>query len=150
MQTVLAKPTQHTIPENTTPNHPPAASQEMADVEGLIRELKQLLVRHESALNEEGIRQEVEILERWVESYRRGLAAANKIAKTGIEWLPTLRDRLKMATDEMQRLEGEGGNPASKEQMQKTEDLLNAAKRIDEVLPTFRQMFASEKEELDA
>lgn len=118
----------------------PALQQQLQDVEALEHELKRLLVRHEATLDAEGIRKEVEILERWMESYRRGLAAADKISCTGMTWLADLRDRLKLSADERQRLEGEGGNPASKEQAEKTEELLKAIRSIERVMPDIQHM----------
>lgn len=125
-----------------------ASSQpKLKEVEELTHTLKQLLVNHETALDEEDIRREVEILERWMESYRRGLSAADKISETGVEWLSTLRDRLKLAADERHRLEAEGGNPPSKEQAKKTEELLDAARRIDQAIPDIEQMFSQARQE---
>lgn len=126
-------------------------SQELYQVEELTNELKRLLVRHENTLEEEGIRQEVETLERWMESYRRGLAAAGKISGTGKEWLSNVRDHLKLAADEMHRLESEGGNPAGKEQAEKTEELLKAIRRIDKVIPDMDNLFGkATPEQVDA
>ena len=114
---------------------------ELRDVEALTNELKRLLVRHEKTLNEEGIRREVEVLERWLESCRRGLAAADKISGTGMEWLTHIRNHLKLAAEELHRLESEGGNPPSKEQAEKTEELIRAVGRIDKLMPDFEQIF---------
>ncbi len=127
--------------KNTDENTELTSQQKLQEAEELTNELKRLLVKYEIALDEEGIRHEVEILERWMESYRRGIAAANKISDTGLEWLSTLRDRLRLAAEERQRLEGEGGNPASKKQAETTEELLNAARRIDKVLPNIEHIF---------
>jgi hypothetical protein len=118
-----------------------ASPHQLKDVEDLATELKRLLVSHERTLDEEGIRHEVEVLERWMESYRRGLAAASKISENGTEWLAHLRDHLKLAADELQRLEGEGGTPPSREQLERMDELHKAVKRIDNVLPEFEQMF---------
>lgn len=114
---------------------------QLKDVEDLTAELKRLLVRHERTLEEEGIRHEVEVLERWMESYRRGLAAASKISENGMEWLSHLRNHLKLAVDELQRLEGEGGAPPSKQQLERMDELIKAVSRIDNVLPEFEHMF---------
>ncbi len=124
-----------------------SASQKLHEVENLTNELKRLLVHHETALDEEGVRREMETLERWMESYRRGLAAANKISETGIGWLSELRDRLKMAASERLRLEDEGGNTASGEQHKHTEDLLAAANHIEKAMPVIEQMFKHPEEE---
>ncbi len=116
----------------------------LEEVEDLTNTLKRLLVQHEGALDEEGVRHELETLERWMESYRRGLSAANKISGTGMEWLVTLRDRLKLAAEERLRLEDEGGSAASKEQTKKAESLLNAARKIDKAIEDFEMMFSQE------
>jgi hypothetical protein len=134
----------------STENIDHGALQKLQEVENLTNDLKRLLVQHEITLDEEGIRHEVEMLERWMESYRRGLAAANKISESGVSWLSQLRDHLKMAAEERQRLEGEGGNPATKEQIQRTEELLAAANRIDRAIPDIEQIFSHAPVEEDA
>ena len=131
---------QDTLEKPITTAHPL-----LHDVEELDNEMKRLLVKHEGVLNDEGIRRNVEVLERWLESYRRGLVAAHKISETGSGWLGDLRDRLKLAAEEMQRLEGEGGNPSSKEQAEKIEELLKAVRRIDAVIPNVQHLFCNEQ-----
>ena len=123
-----------------------AIAQQMKDVEELTNELKRLLVHHESMLDEEGIRHEVEVLERWMESCRRGLAAAHKISQTGTAWLSDLRNHLKLAVEERHRLETEGGNPANQEQAEKTDELLRTLQHIEEVLPNVEQLFQNPEE----
>lgn len=117
--------------------------QQLAEAEELTNELKRLLVRYESALEQEGIRQQVETLERWMESYRRGLNAARKLSENGMPLLTEMRERLKLAADELQRLEGEGGNPATKEQAAQAEEFLKASRRIDQVLPNIEHIFSN-------
>lgn len=118
--------------------------QQMHDVEQLGKELKRLLVRYEPAIEQEGIREDVETLERWMESYRRGLSAACKIADNGTACLAELRERLKKTADDLQRLEGEGGNTApTKSQAEEAEDLIKATKRIDQIIPTVDHLFES-------
>ena len=107
---------------------------QLHDVTALAAELKRLLVRHHAILKEEGVRQEMERLEQWLEDERKGPAPARVISESGIQWLVGLRDRLKLSADEAQRLEGEGGNPSSKEQIEKTEDLLKTIRRIDRII----------------
>ena len=107
---------------------------QLHDVTALAAELKRLLVRHHAILKEEGVRQEMERLEQWPEDERKGPAPARVISESGIQWLVGLRDRLKLSADEAQRLEGEGGNPSSKEQIEKTEDLLKTIRRIDRII----------------
>lgn len=116
--------------------------QQLRDVETLGRELKQLLMRHESAIEEEGVREDLEMLERWMESYRRGLSAACKIADNGTACLSELRERLVQAADDLQRLENEGGNTApNPAEARKTEELLKASNRIDRIIPDVDHLF---------
>jgi len=118
---------------------------QLSEAEELTNQLKRLLVRYESALEQEGIRQQVETLERWMESYRRGLAAARKITENGASLLTQMRQRLKLAAEELQRLEGEGGNPASKEQAIEAEEFLKASRNIDQVLPNIEHIFCADE-----
>lgn len=114
-----------------------AFEQQLSEAESLVNELKRILVRHESTLDEEGIREEIEIIERWAESYRRGMKAASKLSEQGCELLEHVRERLKLAADEITRMEDEGpATPeAAKESARKAEDFLKASRRIGEVLP---------------
>ena len=57
----------------------------LEDVMQLGNELKHLLVRSQRELIKGDAREQVEQLERWIESYRRGLAAAMKISNSGID-----------------------------------------------------------------
>lgn len=104
------------------------------DVTNLAAEVKRILVRHNAVLKEEGIRKEMRQLEDWLEAERKGPAPAVIISESGIMWLEALRNKLKLSADEAQRLEAEGGPPSSKEQMQKTEDMLDAVRRIDKII----------------
>jgi exonuclease VII small subunit len=116
---------------------------EIDEVEKLTHEMKRLLVTHENALDEEGIRHELETLERWMESYRHGLSAANKISENGVVWLRDMRSRLQLAADEMQRMEGEGGTLSTDNaQADHAEQLRRAVHHIDEVLPSLEETFS--------
>lgn len=108
--------------------------QKLHDVTTLAAELKRLLVRRSDILQQEGVRGELQRLEDWLEAERKGPAPAHAISEVGITWLSRLRDRLKLAADEAQRFEGEGGNPSSDEQLEKREDLLKTIRRIDAII----------------
>ncbi len=107
---------------------------QLHDVTTLAAELKQLLVRYGSALNEAGIRSDMDKLENWLEEERKGPAPANVISEGGITWLTALRDKLKLSAEEAQRLEGEGGNPGTREQSEKNEELLKTVRKIDHII----------------
>lgn len=114
---------------------------EITEAEALAHELKRILVRSEQALAKGDARDTVEKLERWIESYRRGLAAAQKIADNGAEMLQKTRDQLHLALEELQRLEDEGGNTPTTDHANDCEDLAKAIKRIDQLMPVVEQSF---------
>ncbi len=131
--------------KNTATAEPPHAK--LHEVEELTNDLKRLLVNHEPTLKEEGLRDEVETLERLMESYRSGLTADHKISENGVHSLSDLRDRLRLAAEERMRLEGEGGLALNKEQFKETNDLLETARHIDQAIPDLEQMFSTSIEE---
>jgi paraquat-inducible protein B len=113
----------------------------LEDVVALGNDLKHLLVRSGRELAKGDAQEQVEQLERWIESYRRGLSAAQKIANSGIELLTKAREQLTLALDEQLRLEDEGGNPATKEQASQTEEITAAIRRLDRLIPTIENSF---------
>lgn len=123
----------NTAPVSTLP--------EIAEAEALGNDLKRILVRSEQALVTGDARNNVEKLERWIESYRRGLSAAQKISENGSEMLQKTRDQLSLALDELLRLEDEGGNPPTKEHAGDTEELASAIRRIDRLMPVVEESF---------
>lgn len=74
---------------------------QLVEIEELTYELKRVLINCEPILETEGIRGQVETLERWAESYRCGVEAAGRISTIGPLWLSDLRGRLKMAADKV-------------------------------------------------
>lgn len=107
---------------------------QLHEINLLAGELKRLLVHYRAAFTESGIENDMLKLEEWLESQVKGVAPAGIISESGIRWLCAIRDRLKLSADEIQRLEGEGGNPVTKEQAQKMEDLLKAIRKIDKIV----------------
>jgi len=114
---------------------------ELDEAEALANDLKHLLVRSEKELIHGDARADVEKVERWVESYRRGLSAAQKISDNGVDMLKKTRDQLALALEEQLRLEDEGGNPASKDQSAQIDQLTSAVRRIDRLIPILEQSF---------
>lgn len=115
----------------------------LAEVEALMSDFRKLLVKSDDALSATGIKSEVEQIERWVESYRRGLSAANKIATYGAEILESLKSRLKLASDEILRLEGEGGNTeVTKKQEAQVQELTKAYERFEKLMNQTQEMFS--------
>jgi hypothetical protein len=121
----------------------------MKNVESIAFSLKKILVNNQSALGREDneeCRRHLEVLERWMESYRKGLAAANKISSLGPTWLVESKERLKLALVELQRLEGEGGNLSSSDHPeQETESLARAVRHLEKIIPAVEEMFDTPK-----
>lgn len=107
---------------------------QLHDITLLAGELKRLLIRHDGVLAEEGVHKEMQQLEEWLESQRKGPVPASIISISGMTWLTSLRDKLKLSADEAIRLEGEGGNPSTKEQAEKMNDLLRTIRRMDKII----------------
>lgn len=107
----------------------------ISEVETIMGEVRRLLVHSENTLDKEGVKFQAETLERWLESYRRGLSAAEKLSKNSETFLHEIRERLKLALEEIQRLDDEGGaTPATREQKQRVEDLTRAIGRVDHLI----------------
>lgn len=104
------------------------------EVDALTGELDALLARYKSALKGEGIDRQVENLKRWLIMNRADLSGDGRLSEIGRAWLMNMHDSLMLAAEEIQRLEDEGGIPASKEQTGKTEELLNVVRRINKIL----------------
>jgi hypothetical protein len=75
----------------------------LQDVKTLTNDLKYFLAQHKHITDEEGIRCEIDILERWTRFCFWGFTTDKKIFETGIAWLPDLCERLKLAAGEMQK-----------------------------------------------
>jgi hypothetical protein len=119
-----------------------ASIPELEEAETLANDLKQILIRFEQELVNGDAREDVEKLELWVESYLKGLRAAQMISTDGAEMMHKIRDQLKLALEERQRLEDDGGNPPpNTEQEAQLEEFTRAIKRIERLTPTVEQSF---------
>ncbi|MFZ4541419.1 MAG: hypothetical protein ACOYNL_06365 [Rickettsiales bacterium] len=116
---------------------------DLAEAEALCANLKRITVHSEQALIKGDAREGIEQVERWVESYRRGLSAAQKISVSGIDLLKKTREQLALSLEERLRLEDEGGNPPTKEQAAENEELAKAITRIDGIMAALEQSFQS-------
>ncbi len=133
-------------PVNEQANEAPADKvSALTEVEQLMHEVRRLLVHSEGALDEEGISRQAQQLESWLESYRRGLSAAQKLSDNGKDFMESMRGRLALALDELHRLDDEGnGTDAPKEEAKRKEDLTRAIRRIDHLASALDASFKSE------
>lgn len=137
-QESITPPTEH---GNASMSAEHNALPQLLEAEELSNVLKRILVRSENALAQGDARENIEKLERWIESYRRGMSAAQKISENGAEMLQKARDQLHLSLEELLRLEDEGGNPPSKENADQSEELAKAISRIDSLMPIVQHSF---------
>lgn len=112
---------------------------QLEEAEALVHEFRKLLVRHETSLDSEGVRDHLEKLERWAESYRHGLEAAEKISEKGPVWLRDAQERLKLAADELQRMDAESPATGPEEEQARAESFLRAKRRLEALVPAVEQ-----------
>lgn len=114
----------------------------IADVENLLQEVHSLLVHSENPLNEDDAKSQAETLEQWLESFRRGLSAAEKIINNSEVLLNEVRKRLTLALEEIQRWDDEGnGVPIPKVQKQRMDAISRAIERIDHLIGSISETF---------
>lgn len=119
--------------------------QSLADAQALVQDIKKILAKSEPAMaHEEKIKTEMETLGEWIKSYHQGISAADKISTAGGNLVNDIRDRLKLAIEEMQRLEGEGGMAANKADQAEVEELIKALRRLEKVIPVIQETFGCE------
>lgn len=124
-----------------TAQAPATAAEALKEAEEMVKVMRRLLVRYENTLEHEGLRSQIETLERWMQDYRRGLEAAKEISDHATEWVNSARDQFKLAADELHRLESEGGNPLTREQVKESEDLMKAARKLEAMMPQIEKLF---------
>lgn len=110
-------------------------------VETLTGELKQLLERNNSVFDDEIIHRQISLLEHWMDCYHRGLVTADTFSGASVALVSDLQTRLKLAEEEIQRLEDEGGATANKEQIEENEALLQAIRRSEKLITSIETLF---------
>jgi hypothetical protein len=97
-------------------------------------DIKKLLEKSEHTLEKEGVLAQIIKLGDWIEASSKNQAAAHKVAKDGLTCLREMRERLNQRVDDLIRLEGEGGLPATPAQELEIAELTRAVKRIDHMI----------------
>ncbi len=119
--------------QNTATGYIRPHDQSTGNLAVLTHTLERLLVRHQPVLKAEGMDRQVENLKRWLKGNRKDFMVGGNISETGTAWLLDLCDSLKLAVEERHRLESEGGLPATKEQTEQNEELLDIVRRIEKI-----------------
>jgi|GEM_PF-4389214 len=128
-------------PKNRTAPELYSNGWQLERVQALTGELKQLLGRDNSAFDDEIVHHQIDLLEYWMDCYRRNIITVGTFSGVSIALLNDLRARLKLAAEELQRLEDEGGNPATKEQAKKTDEVVKAVRRSEKLLSNIEELF---------
>lgn len=80
---------------------------------------------------------------KWADDYLTGLDAARKLSENAGGALSEAQRELSLALDEFLRLEGEGGNVASPSQQRYTDDLTQALRRLNTLIPAAQMTFGA-------
>lgn len=102
--------------------------------ESCIDDIQHLFEQSGRTLAKEGVLDQILKLEDWIETSNRNRAAAHKVANDGLTCLHAMRDRLSQRADDLMRLEGEGGLPATPAQEAEISELHHTVKRIDHMI----------------
>ncbi len=113
----------------------------IADVEQVSHDLKRLLSGCEKARLKADVREHIERLNTWTDAYLSGLDAAQKISGSAVGTLIEAQKELSLGLEEYLRLEDEGGNPATPEQQQHTDELAKALRRVHSLITTVGATF---------
>jgi hypothetical protein len=107
-----ARPSANVLPgvATSTPGHklPLSNDQLVIDVEYLVSGFRHLLAEHPESPKESNIHFEITVLEKWLDGYHHGRAAALKIATYGAAWLEKHQEKFKLIADEAARLTAAG------------------------------------------
>jgi hypothetical protein len=107
---------------------------QVAAIGAITPALERLLAKHQSTLKAEGMERQIQSLTHWLEENHANCADTGVFPEDCHSCLADLCHRLKQVVEEKQRLEGEGGAPATKEQNEQNEELLSAVRRIEKIL----------------
>jgi hypothetical protein len=105
-------------------------------------ELKRLLQNNNTAFDDEVIRRQVDLLEHWMDCYRRDLFNVDTFSEASTALISDLRARLKLAAEEVQRLEDEGWAVPNREQLEENEEMLRAITRSEQLLMNIEELFS--------
>ncbi|WP_235075771.1 hypothetical protein [Asticcacaulis sp. AC460] len=118
------------------------ATSHLEEVEKVSRDLRKLLDGCEGARLKADVKAQIESLTAWTDTYLDGLNAVQKLTENGLGTLHDAQKELALCLEEYLRLEDEGGNPATKDQQHRTDEVSRALRRINMLIPAFDSTFA--------
>jgi len=92
-------------PRTQNPGGQETVSQQFEEAGHFIAELRQTLSRSERAF--QGLKDQIDILERWMDYYRQRLQHAGRLSENGTALLGEIRNRLKVAAESLKQREEE-------------------------------------------
>ena len=130
------------MPDQADPSLQASTPSHLQEVAQVAHDLKRLLAGAESARLKSEVRDQIDTLGQWTETYLAGLEAAQKITDNAGGTLAEARKELELAYQQYVRFEDEGGNPATPAQQRQTDELSKALRRIQTLIPAFSQAVA--------
>jgi len=113
----------------------------------LVAEIDKLLNNYKPLVDLDGTEEQLQHLKELSETYRAGVEAADRLGREGSACVADLRDRTKLAAEEMQRLADDGGPPPTKQQEAEIEILTKAARKLDKIAPVLERHFGDATKE---
>ena len=123
------------LPEQPSPHQRLTRNRQISALEKIIQSLKGILAENSTALRADDIKEKIETLEEWLETYRRGLLAAEILKVKGTRWLERYRQELKLGADEQLRMADEGGPRPTASQREEVEIKNKLARELGDALP---------------
>jgi hypothetical protein len=102
--------------------------------ESCMDDIHQLFTHSEQTLAKEGVLDQLIKFEDWLGASNRNRGAAYRVANDGLACLHKTRNCLSQRVDDLIRLEGEGGLPATPAQEAEIAELSHTVKRIDHMI----------------
>lgn len=115
------------------------------DVENLVSGFKHLLAEHPESPKESSIHFEITVLEKWLDGYHHGRAAALMIATNGSSWLEKHQEKFKFITDESARLTAAGVGPLTLAHVTLMQNQRDGAVPVQEAAPAVAESVLEHK-----
>lgn len=106
------------------------------------QELHLLLMRYAATLEHEGLRQQLETLESWMQVNAENLNMTVRIFEMGPVWLEELHQRLNLAIDEIERLAGKSDPEPGQDPRAQSRELRQVWSGVSNVLESMSKLFA--------
>jgi len=117
--------------------------QQITHLDANTSRLRDLLQRHAGTLEYEGLRRDTDLLLNWMTQSANGMRTVRHLFENGPVWLNDLKDRMRLAQAELERLEGEGGAAGPKGAASPRRDLSEVWQGVENVMAGLEQFFVT-------